>query len=179
MDNTTEKREAFNSFVLNPQNVHFESQQADEAVILILRAHPATQIPWLINSFFMTILIVVLNFILPLVLTPSQILFVNIFGVAGLFAYMWYNFLLWFFNVGIITNERIVDIDFKSILFKEVTATKVEKVEEVTSKSGGYVGSLFNYGTVYVETASNEINIEFERVPHPAQVVEIINNLVP
>lgn len=179
MDPTAEKHEVMNSFIFHPKNVHFESQQANEEVILILRAHPVTQIGWLINSLFVTILIIVLNFVLPIILTPGQILFFNFFAGAALFAYMWYNFLLWFFNVGIITNQRIVDIDFRSILYKEVTAAKDDKVEEVTSRSAGYLGSLFDYGNVYVETASNEINIEFERVPHPAMVVQIINELVP
>jgi hypothetical protein len=177
MDTTAERHEVMHAFDLNPSNVHFESQLPGETVILILRAHPVTQIPWIINSFFLTILIVALNLILPIILGPGQILFFDFFGAALIFAYIWYNFLIWFFNVGIVSNLRIIDIDFHSILYKEVTAAKLDKIEEVTSKSAGYIGSLFDFGNVFVQTASSEVDIEFGRIPHPSQVVEIINNL--
>jgi hypothetical protein len=179
MDNTTSRGSVMGAFINNPANVRFDSQLAGETVILILRAHPITQIGWIINSFFIVILVIVLNFVLPIILTPGQILFFNFFGIAAAFAYIWYNFLLWFFNVGIITNMRVIDIDFKSILYKEVTAARIDRIEEVTTHGAGYFGSLFDYGNLYVQTASSEVDIEFERIPHPSLAVEIINNLEP
>ena len=178
MDTTTEKHDFFHSFCLNP-DVRFESQHINERVLLLLRAHPVTQISWVINAFFLIILVIVLNFVIGIVFTPVQIIFFNIMSAAFIFSYVLYNFLLWYFNVGIITNEQIVDIDFHGVLYKEVTGTKLEKVEEVTSKSLGYFGSLFDYGTVYVETAGADVNIEFERIPHPGRVVGIINDILP
>jgi hypothetical protein len=80
--------------------------------------------------------------------------------------------------VGLITNERIVDVDFYNVLYKEVTATRIEKIEDVTSKSGGFIESFFHYGDVFVQTAGNELNIEFLEVPSPSRVVRIINDLM-
>lgn len=178
MDPTKESHQVLHAFCLNP-NVRFESQMPGETILLILRAHPITQLPWLLNSFFLSILLVVLNFILPIVFTPQQIIFFDIFSAALIFSYIWYNFLLWYFNVGIVTDQRIVDINFVTILYKEVTIARLSKVEEVTSQSAGYIGSLFDYGDVFVQTAGEEINIKFHCTPHPARVVEIINGLTP
>ena len=75
------------------------------------------------------------------------------------------------------TNKRILDVDFYSILYREVSETRLTKVEDITSKTGGYFGSLFNYGNVFVQTAGSEVNIEFLNVPDPANAVKIINDL--
>lgn len=93
-------------------------------------------------------------------------------------SYIWFNFISWYFNVGIITNERIIDVDFHAVIYKEVTETILPKVEDVTAKSGGFFSAIFNYGNVFVQTAGTEANIEFHNVPKPAEVTKIINDLV-
>ena len=103
--------------------------------------------------------------------------FFNIFSIAVIFAYIWLNFLRWYFEVGIVTNERIVDIEFKSILYKEVSITNVDNIEEISSRSGGYIGALFNYGNVHIKTAGANEDIEFMNVPNPTAIIKLINRL--
>ena len=79
--------------------------------------------------------------------------------------------------MGIVTNKRIIDIDFSSILYRETTEARLANVEDITSKQVGYFGSFFHYGNVFVQTAGTYTNIEFLNVPEPAEVVEIINRL--
>jgi len=111
-------------------------------------------------------------------LSIRQIVFTNIFGLAVLLSYVWFNILNWFFNVGVVTNQRIVDIDFSSVIYKEVTETRLDKVEDITSKSGGYFESFFDYGDVFVQTAGKEAFIEFLNVPRPSDAVRIISELI-
>ncbi|MBI2641630.1 hypothetical protein HYW87_03490 [Candidatus Roizmanbacteria bacterium] len=178
MDKVKTSHQILHAFCVKP-GYRFESQHTREEVILVLRAHPVTQLPWIINSIVFLIVLIILNFFLPSVLNPAQIFFANVFGFAVIFAYIWFNFLGWFFNVGIITNERIIDVDFHSVLYKEVTEAQLGKVEDVTAKSGGFFASVFNYGNVFVQTAGTEVNIEFYNVPKPSEVTKIINQLVP
>lgn len=84
---------------------------------------------------------------------------------------------MWYFDVGLVTNLRVVDIDFPSILIREISATQVDKIEEATARIIGAASSIFNFGDVYVQTAGSEQNIEFLRVPYPSRIVKIINNL--
>jgi hypothetical protein len=172
-----EEHDLLHSFCLYPK-VTFESQGQNEQVILVLRAHPVTQLGWIFNTFAFLFILSVVDVFLPQFLTSPQILYFNIFLLVMIFSYGWLNFLLWFFNVGIITNERIIDIDYYNVLYKEVSTTRLFKVEEVTTKSGGYLASLFDYGDVFVQTAGEEVNIEFKKIPHPTRVTEIINDLV-
>jgi len=92
-------------------------------------------------------------------------------------AYGWINFLNWFFNIGIVTNKRIFDIDFHSLIQKEVTATEINDVQEVTSKTTGFFSSFFNFGNIFVQTAGKEVNIEFLQIPQPIRAAKIINEL--
>lgn len=178
MENNTQQHEILHSYCLYP-NVKFETQADNETVLLVLRSHPTTQIYWIINAFIFFLLLIVANFVLPSLFTLSQSVFINLFGIIFIISYLWFNFLNWFFNVGIVTNQRIVDIDYTMIIYKEITATHLEKIEDITAKSGGYFPSLFDYGDVFIQTAGTEANIEFLNVPHPSQVVKIINGLLP
>ncbi len=175
--NLKEDHRHFHSLCINPHIV-FGDKLAGEKVILILRAHPITQIPWIINTFFLTIIALFLNIFFVHFFSLARILFLNIAMMIVIFNYTWINFLKWFFNVGVITNKRIIDVDFHSILVKETSGTTVDKVEDINASITGYFASFFNYGDVVVQTAGEEENIEFASVPEPSRVVSIINSVV-
>jgi len=176
-NNNHQSHYLLHSYCLHP-NIHFETQGKNEKVILVLRAHPFTQLFWVFNTLVLVILLIVSNFLLPSFLNIRQLIFINVFGLIFALSYVWFNFLSWFFNVGIITTERVIDIDFSSVIYKEVTAAKLDRIEDITSKAGGYFESFFDYGDVFVQTAGTEANIEFLNVPKPSQVVETINGLL-
>lgn len=176
-NNNNQSHQILHSYCLNPE-VKLEIQGPNEHILLVLRAHPITQLPWIFNVIILTILLTVLNLLLFSFLTFRQALFANIFGIIVIATYAWYNFLSWFFNAGVVTNQRIIDIDFTSVLYKEVSEALLAKIEDITSKSGGYFESFFDYGDVFVQTAGTAENIEFLNVPHPSEVVRIIDELI-
>jgi hypothetical protein len=158
-------------------SIHFDLQQETEEVLLLIREHPITQVPWVLNSIGLVIILIIVNLLIPPMFSIQQILFFNIFAGSAIFAYAWLNFLRWYFEVGIITNERILDIDFKSILYKEVSITNISNIEEIASRSGGYLGALFNYGNIYIKTAGANEDIEFHNAPNPTIIIKLINKL--
>lgn len=166
------------SLCINPK-ITFDSQKPSEHVHLVLRQHPVTQIYWMLNTIFLFILFLFAQYFLSQFFTTNQLIVFAAFSLTYIFAYAWINMLLWLFNVGIVTNMRIVDIDLVNIIYKEVTATHVNQVSDVTSKIGGFFGSLFQYGDIEVKTEGFQQNIEFVKVPHPIDVVHIINDLIP
>lgn len=165
------------AFCVRPQDARFEFQSANEEILLIIRAHPITQLPWIFNGLFILILMMLLNLALGRFLPPNQVIIINVFGLAFVLGYYWFHFLSYFFNVGIITNLRVVDVDFHAVIYKEVTEAKLIKVEDITAKTGGYVASLFDFGNVHIQTAGAELMIEFNNVPKPSQIVRLINNI--
>jgi hypothetical protein len=177
MDTNLEQGNSFLGSLLPRPGVRFDVQHRDEEVLLLIRKHPATQIPWLVNATGIFLIVIILNFIVSTILNITEILFLNIFGFVLIYFYVWINFLKWYFNVGLITNERVLDIDFKNVLYKEVNIARLDNIEQMSSKKIGYIGSIFNYGDVHVETAGAEVNIEFLRVPNPSAIVKFITDL--
>lgn len=178
MENNNKKGSVFYSYCLNPQ-IKFETYEDGEKVFLLLRKHPFTQIGWILNTIFAFILLIVLNIFGQGYLNLGQIIVVNTFATIFLLSYIWFNILGWYFNVGIITNKKVVDINFDSVLYKEIIMANLDKIEDITVKTGGYVESIFDFGTISIETAATqEANIELESVPYPTEAVKIINQLM-
>jgi len=171
------KHQLFHSFCIAPKD-RFDGQNNNEEIILKLRAHPITQVFWILNSFFLLLILIVMDIFLVSILNFSQIVFVNVLCLSWISFYLLSNFSHWYYNVGIITNQRIIDIDFFQLLHKEVTAVMLNKVEDVTSKSSGFLSSFFDFGNVFIQTAGTEANVEFMNVPRPAQVAKAINDLI-
>ncbi len=177
MENNNKKSSAFYSYCLNPQT-KFDTQEDGEKIYLLLRSHPFTQIDWILTSIAFIILLFVLNFIPQNIFNIGQIFVINLFFIAFIFSYIWFNILNWYFNVGIVTSKRIIDIDFYAVLYKEITNAQLGRIEDTTVKSGGYVESFFDYGSIFIQTAGTEANVEFLNVPHPSDAVQIINKLL-
>lgn len=172
----------FTAFAKTPSHIRFETQEQNEVVVLFLRQHLITLIPW----FFVGIVMMVIPMIFPLVTamlhTASVVVPVGYMVVGTLF---WYvvtfgfllsKFLYWFFNIFIVTNERIVDIDFINLLHKDIAETQLERVQDISYQTRGMLATVFNFGDVTIQTAGEKPNFVFERVPKPNEVVDIVSD---
>ena len=83
----------------------------------------------------------------------------------------------WYFNVNIVTDERIIDIDFYHLIYKDVTEAKIDKVQDVNYKTVGVLRTIFNMGDVLIQTASEIPNIDFTAIPKPDKVVKVLQDL--
>ena len=77
----------------------------------------------------------------------------------------------------IVTNERVVDIDFVNFLTRVVSYTNLNHIEEPSMVAGGLFKSIFRYGDVFVATAAEGQTTEGRGVPYPNQVIRIISEL--
>ncbi|PIP62996.1 hypothetical protein COW98_01000 [Candidatus Roizmanbacteria bacterium CG22_combo_CG10-13_8_21_14_all_35_9] len=171
------ENKVFFSYCLYPE-IKFETYEPGEKIILLLRAHPFTQLSWILYSVFSLILIFVVNIIISSFFAISQLFLLNCFMAVFLLSFIWFNLLNWYFNVGIVTNRRVIDIDFYAVLYREITVARLDKIQDITVKSGGYFEAFFNYGTIFIQTAGTEANIEFADIPRPAEVVQMIEKLL-
>ena len=177
-------KQFLSAYLFMPDDVRFETQAPGESIILLLRRHWITNFVW-VGTGILLIIIPVILFpaiaiagIIPPNFPGSIFNLIILVWYLLTFSYILVNFLLWYFTVSIVTNERIVDIDFINILNKKFAATRIEKVEDVTTRRGGFVRVLFNYGDVIIQTAAKEHMFIFGDVPHPEKVVKIVNELM-
>lgn len=169
----------FASLVIRPKKIHFDTQEKEEKIIFLTRRHLATNFKWILITLVMILLPNIVFRFFPEMFSSFRFRTVVLLTwYLFTFSYAFEQFLKWFFNVNIVTDERVVDIDFPTILYRDVTTTKIDKIQDVSAKTGGYVRSLFNYADVHIQTAGAEKEIIFEAIPHPEQVIKILNELV-
>ncbi len=159
----------------------FETQADEEKVLLVLRAHFVTNFPWI----FISLLLVVAPPFLQMsgFFDYIQTQFGVSIGAVNNFLLLWYlfvfayafqNFLLWYFNIYLLTTDRVVDMDFYQLLYRKISSAELDKIEDVTVSIGGVSQSLFNYGNVQVQTAGAVVEFEFDHVPNPTIVQKAI-----
>jgi hypothetical protein len=170
----------FQAYAAKPLSVHsFDSQTQDEQVLLLLRKHPITQL----GKITTLVLLVLLPFFFPSVdfylnLPGNFKLATIIFWYLLCMGYLLETFLTWFYNIYIVTNERIIDVDFLSLIYKNVSAAKIDNIEDISATTGGALQSLFDFGEVRIQTAAERTEFEFEDVPHPTKVTQFINEMI-
>lgn len=163
---------------------NFETQILDEEIEIFARAHFFTNAWWIVLvMIFITIppILKVISFgdspfdlsislDSQLILTLSWYLFVA--------AYAFQKFLLWYFNVYIVTNKRVVDIDFFNLFYKRISSTTISNIQDVRHIRGGVAQLLFNYGNVFVQTAGPTEHFDFIGVAKPNLVQKKIVKLI-
>ncbi len=166
-----------NSFCIRPV-ARFETQHENEVILLLVRAHPITLVPHILFTVLLGVIPLVIDYPLAQYVTPAELIVINIFFLSMAFSYIFWQVFKWMYNVGIVTNERILDVDFMMIVRKQIAGTSLAKITDVTERTSGFARSLFQYGDVFVQTAGEEQNIEFHAVPEPVEIVSIINKLM-
>ncbi len=171
----------FPAFVENPKNYRFQGQDDDEDILLLVRAHPITNLAWIIPAviiffipFLLPPIIIALGFGALLNLPSTYLSAFIIINYLLVLIISFEGFLNWYFNVNLVTTKEVLDIDFNSILFKNVDFAPLEDVQEANSTIAGLLGTLFNFGTVLVETAGERVEIDFTNVPRPDKIADLI-----
>lgn len=182
------KLSLFPAIFEHPEQIFFKEQEEDEIIELFLRQHWVTNVPWLFLVFLGAILPLLIVIFLPqldilfggpissifplnywLAITISWYLFLLAFSIE--------SFLQWYFNIYIITNLHLIDINFYSLINQDVLEIGLENIETAAFRRQGITRSLFNYGDVIIKTAGEKDEITFLAVPFPDIVVDRINDL--
>lgn len=87
-------------------------------------------------------------------------------------------FLDFFLDVWIVTNRRIINIEQKALFSRTIAEHELSRIQDVSASIKGIIPSLFNYGSVIVQTAGEHENFEFTQVEHPQEAVAIISQLL-
>jgi hypothetical protein len=174
----------FSSFVRDPLGVALAEQHEDEHILLFIRRAFVTNVPWLVFSAFLLIVPFLLPPLLAPLNLPGDFLSPAAMGILIIFYYIIVlgvvltHFLTWFYDIGIVTEKRAVDIDFYNISFVSVATARAQDLKDVRYAQKGFFESLFDYGDVtMVVEASGEV-LTFENTRHPAEVVSMLSVLI-
>ena len=152
----------------------FEGQRDNEEVIFILRKH------WinLIKPSFWLFLGLIIVFIILRLAGASSFSAYAFFIWLGLGGTYWvYNWLIWLKDIYILTDQRIIDRDQRSLFSFTVSEAPLENIQDISWEKTGFISAIFNYGNIYVQTAGAKEKIVFENIAYPRRMKERILTL--
>ncbi len=162
----------------------FPGKEKDEAVFVFARPYGVAFIP--IAAIFFTIFVFAVLAQLALSLNwvanvdtsvaNAVILFIGIFELFGLVVFLT-SILDFYYDIIIVTDRRIVDIDQEQLFFRSISELNLNDVEDVNSSVSGFFPTLFGYGTVTVQTAGAKSNFVAQNFRHPREIASIITDL--
>lgn len=140
----------------------FEGQREGEIVELVFRRHILTA-----KKGFLFLGLMIILGIVPMIIWRDNgtmflvfLMFVMIGAVGFSYAYM-----MWYFSVYIVTNERIRQISQKGIFKKSVVDLGLDKIQSISYGVSGILAGLFGYGTILIQTGVGDLTISVVSKP--------------
>ncbi len=146
--------------------------KTEEIVVLIVRRYPLVLVgPGLVAAVF---LLAPFFFMVPLFRWgwPG----VAVFG-AGICIGLLLGvrlLVVHFLNVFVITEDRIIDIDQRGLFDRTISETTYDKIQDVSTRVRGIFHTLFHFGSVIIQTAGTQANIELHSVKDPERIQQAI-----
>lgn len=156
-----------------------------EEPLIMLRAHPILLLGGGLLFVFLFALPFIVPFLAPelvtllsesLVLGPLTVLGVSFYAlVILLLGYL--HFFNWFFDIWVVTNERIIDVDQEGVFSKKIGELALHNVQDVVAEKKGVFATIFDFGKITVETAGAKEEFSFSGLPDPDGVAKKILEL--
>ena len=173
------------SFIEKPKEMCFEGEDKDEEILYVFRKALITNMRWVAFTALLLIVPVFFNTLLSDLSAASSnfintriVIILNAFWFLFTLGFAFERFINWFFTVHIITSKRVVDMDFDSILHRNISEAPLRNIEDITFTVAGALQTIFNYGTVSVQTAAEQREIEFVQISNPSKIQDILSDLV-
>lgn len=158
---------------MNPP-LHIIEQRPAETIKQVVHRHWFNIAMHFLILFCIAALIVAGFIIVPIVSAPYSIVIegplLTFFETLVLLLLWIYGFLIWidyYFDVWVITDQRIINIEQKG-LFKRVTSElELSRVQDVTTDISGFIPTLLDFGDVLVQTAGEQDHFVFRQIACP------------
>jgi len=155
-----------------------------EQIIMVVRRHWFNILQNLLSVLIMAGFLVASFLYFPFLFPPLSQHTLNglfLFGETVFAMVVWIIFfLIWidyYFDVWIVTNRRIINVEQKGLFSREVSELKLEKIQDISTEVLGVIPTFLNYGDVYIQTAAEQERFLFRRVPDPYRIKDIIMGL--
>lgn len=171
------------------KKVDFPGMHDQERILLLQRRH------WSVLAQHITRL--VLLAVLPLVIiavsgysnikfqvdidAPSGI--ASILGLSTFWLLVWlmffHDWIDYYLDVLIVTNERIVRIEQKGLFNRTVADLTLDRVQDIAVETKGMVATFLRFGTLYIQSAAEREHFVFTSIPNPEIVKAQILTFLP
>ncbi len=99
-----------------------------------------------------------------------------IFGL-GILTGLYVIFRTWYFknkNISVITSERVVDISCEGWFDEYISVVHFNNISDIYVRKQGVWSSIFNYGSVVVETIDSQSSLKLSSISNPQNILDIL-----
>ena len=83
-------------------------------------------------------------------------------------------FTLYWLDVWVITNKRVIDVDYKRLFDRDIAMLRIERVQDVQVRVRGIFGNLLRYGSVNLQSAGTRREFVIDQIRTPEAVRDAI-----
>jgi uncharacterized membrane protein YdbT with pleckstrin-like domain len=149
-----------------------------ESIIKIIHHHPFPFFMQLIKILIASIPFFFIPFLLSSILTKTQFIIANLIIIGLFMVVIFYLSLIYWLDKIIITNKRIVHIDWIQLTIRREGEVLIDDIQDIYTEERGILAVfyLFDYGFLRIETASGKSTIRFTEAPNPEFVKRFLSD---
>ncbi len=155
------------------KQLDFEGQRPDEELLFVFRRHLIA----MRKGFYLLLGCLVVTAIPPLIWQDNLELFLLPVGgfALGLILFF-YHYIMWYFTIYVVTNQRIRQITQRGFFGKDVVELRLSKIQNISYNIPGFSGEIFGFGTIVIQTFVGDLVIR--NVEHPEKTYNKLQDAV-
>lgn len=153
--------------------LEFEGQRDGEELLFIFRRHPIAM-----RKGFYMLLVPLVATCIPFLIWQNnlELLILPVIGlVVGLLLFS-YHFLMWYYTMYIVTDQRIRQVTQRGFFGKDVVELRLSKIQNISYNIPGFSGEFLGYGTIVIQTFVGDLVIN--KVEHPDRTYNKLQDAV-
>lgn len=155
------------------ENRDFDGQREGEELLFVFRR----RIIAMRKGFYGLLIPFAISSIPPLIWQDNLQLFIlPLIGLAIGLVIFAYHYIMWYFTIYIVSNERLRQVTQRGFFGKDVVELRLSKVQNISYNIPGFTGEIFGYGTIVIQTFVGDLVIH--KVEHPDKIYNRLQDAV-
>ena len=105
---------------------------------------------------------------------PISLVLWSLWGLV-LWSFFWQFWTTYYMDIWVVTNRRIIDIDYQRLFDRNIAMLKLDRIQDVTTHVQGIIGTLLKYGSVHVQTAGSDKEFVIDQISNPEALRDAIS----
>jgi membrane protein YdbS with pleckstrin-like domain len=108
---------------------------------------------------------------------PMGLIVLTTLWALVLWALFWQFWTTYYMDIWVVTNRRIIDIDYQRLFDRNIAILRLDRVQDVTTHVSGILPTLLRYGSVVVQTAGSDKQFVIDQIAHPETLRDTISKM--
>lgn len=147
-----------------------------EKILRTYRHHPTPFVWQIIKALALMVPLYFIIYIFTNGLFTGWAILIHVFVLIICGLVLLYLTLIYWMDKFIVTNQRVLYIDYKYLTVSEEAETFLNDIQDITTKENGLLSYfwIFDYGLITIETPASSVTIVFDDAPDPEGIRQLI-----